>query len=57
MPHCHEMYLGQIWSCRHCGLELKVEKACGDHSKEDENSCSDDCTGFECCGEEMELKE
>ena len=57
MPHCHDMLMGQIWRCKCCGLELKVVKQCSDCEDESEGSCSDDCTGFDCCGEEMELKE
>ena len=57
MPHCHDMLMGQIWRCKCCGLELKVVKQCSDCEDESKGSCSDNCTGFDCCGEEMELKE
>jgi hypothetical protein len=47
--------MGQIWWCKKCGFEIKVHKACG--CGEGEDACGDDCKDFECCGEQMELKE
>jgi hypothetical protein len=57
MAHCHEMQLGQVWWCKNCGFEIKVHKECKDRGDDGAEACGEDCTGFECCGEEMELKE
>jgi hypothetical protein len=56
MAHCHEMQLGQVWWCKNCGFEIKVHKECKDRGDDGAEACGEDCTGFECCGEEMELK-
>jgi hypothetical protein len=55
MPSCHAMKLGQIYVCGECGLELQVVKECEECGEEGECGL-EECT-FECCGEEMKLKE
>ena len=57
MVNCHEMKLNQIYTCKDCGLELKVVKVC---NEADSTSCGchdDEHTGMSCCGEPLTLKE
>ncbi len=57
MPSCHDMKLGEVYVCETCGLELKVVKEC-DECGEDADSCAcEEHCSFDCCGEEMKLKE
>jgi hypothetical protein len=55
MPSCHEMKLGQVYVCEECGLEIKVVKECEECGEEGECTLSD--CAFQCCGEELKLKE
>ena len=57
MAHCHDMMLGQVFWCKSCGFEIKVNKACGGCVDEGEEACSDDCKDIECCGAPLEKKE
>ena len=56
MPSCHQMKLGQVYACEDCGLELEVVKECEECGTEEGECTIADCT-FQCCGEEMKLKE
>jgi hypothetical protein len=56
MASCHELKVGQVLVCEDCGLELKVVKACEECSEE-EGECSLAECQFQCCGEEMKVKE
>ena len=56
MPSCHQMKLGQVYVCEDCGLELKVVKECEECGEEEGECTLADCA-FQCCGEEMKLKE
>lgn len=56
MASCHEMKLGQVYVCEECGLELKVVKECEECGTEEGECSLADCI-FQCCGEEMKLKE
>ena len=51
MVSCTEMKQGDVFVCKNCGLELKVEKTC---------SCAQgqtECTvPLQCCGGEMTRK-
>lgn len=51
MANCHEMTLGQVYSCIECGLQLEVVEECGT----DTCGCAAPCT-FECCGEPLKPK-
>jgi len=58
MTSCHEMKVGEIYTCPDCGIELKVVKAC-DESDTSSDSCgcgSGDDQGFTCCGKELKKK-
>lgn len=57
MAHCHDMMLGQVFWCKSCGFEIKVNKACAGCVDEGEESCGDDCKDIECCGAPLEKKE
>jgi len=50
------MKLGEVYVCEECGLELKVVKECEECGQEEGECTIADCT-FQCCGEEMKLKE
>ncbi len=56
MANCHEMKMGEVYTCKECGLELKVIKECRDAGKPaTECNCHPEggpCT-FSCCGYEM----
>ena len=60
MVTCHDMKEGQIYTCKECGLELKVLSECKE-CQEESCGCQDpdekehDC-GFSCCGEPLVLK-
>jgi len=54
MPSCHQMKVGQVYTCQECGLELQVIKECEECGEEEECTLAD-CE-FMCCGEEMKLK-
>jgi hypothetical protein len=54
MTDCHEMKLGQVYSCEECGIELKVVAECRECGA-DTCGCTAPCT-FQCCGEPLELK-
>jgi len=57
MPSCHEMKLGDVYVCEDCGLELKVVNECDECGTDAaECGCEEPCV-FECCGEELKLKE
>lgn len=57
MPSCHDMKLGQVYVCEGCGLELEVVQECDECGEEaGECTCIEHCS-FECCGQEMKLKE
>jgi hypothetical protein len=51
------MMAGQVWWCKSCGFEIKVNKACTGCVEEDKEECSDDCNDIECCGAPLEKKE
>ena len=54
MANCHEMKLGQVYSCIECGLQLEVVEEC--------KECGTDTCGraapctIECCGEPLKPK-
>ncbi len=56
MPNCHEMELGQIYFCEHCGLELKVVHECDQHGTDPETCECAPCE-FACCEGPLTLKE
>jgi hypothetical protein len=56
MATCHDMQMGQVYTCEACGLELQVIKECDEcGTSEEECGCEAPCT-FECCGETLKLK-
>jgi hypothetical protein len=55
MTDCHDMKVGQIYTCPDCGLELKVVKEC--KCTDESCGCGDGGCGFSCCGDPMKLKE
>jgi hypothetical protein len=57
MVSCHDMKLGEVYTCKDCGLELQVIKECEDaETPADDCECATAC-GFECCGTPLTLKE
>jgi hypothetical protein len=51
MVSCTEMKQGDVFVCKNCGLELKVEKPCSCTTGQTE------CTvPLQCCGGEMSKK-
>jgi len=55
MVHCHDMNIGQIYVCKECGLELKVEKNCSTDSKHPKGVSCVNCMHV-CCGKDMVLR-
>jgi hypothetical protein len=55
MDSCHEMKLGQVYTCQDCGIQLKVVRECKECGAET-CGCESPCT-FECCGEPLRVKE
>jgi hypothetical protein len=52
MANCAEMKKGDVYVCKKCGLELRVDKPCSCGS-----SSSPSCTvPLQCCGEDMKKK-
>ena len=51
MAICHEMNEGDVFFCKLCGLELRVEKTCSCGTGED--ACS---VPLQCCGKDMSKK-
>ena len=51
MAICHEMNEGDVFFCKLCGLELRVEKTCSCGTGED--ACS---VPLQCCGQDMTKK-
>ncbi len=52
MANCHEMKVGEVYTCEKCGISLKVIRECEDcHKPHDECEC-EPCT-FTCCGEPL----
>ncbi len=56
MPSCHDMELGQIYTCEACGLELKVVHECEQHGSDPESAVCEPCE-FVCCDGPLTLKE
>ena len=56
MLSCHDMELGQIYTCEACGLELKVVHECEDRSGDPEGHVCEPCE-FVCCDGPLTLKE
>jgi hypothetical protein len=52
MPTCADMKVGQIYTCKSCGVELQVVKECTECG----DNCAEDPCGFACCNEDMVLK-
>lgn len=55
MVHCHDMKIGQIYVCRECGLELKVEKNCSADGKHPKGVSCVNCMHV-CCDKDMVLR-
>jgi len=56
MASCHEMKVGQVYTCGDCGLELQVVKACDECGTDDDScTCPTDCV-LECCDKPLTLK-
>lgn len=55
MVDCHDMKVGEVYSCPKCGLEMKVLQDCDCGDQEGACGCGTEC-GFECCGEAMVKK-
>ncbi len=56
--NCETMKVGQVYACKSCGLELKIQKTCNRCGAEgSECDCKHEelCT-FRCCGENLKLK-
>ncbi len=52
MANCGEMKKGDVYVCKDCGLELRVEKTCNCGS-----GSAQSCTvPLQCCGQEMKKK-
>jgi hypothetical protein len=57
MGKCHDMKVGEIYTCAKCGLELKVLKGCEECCEnEEDGACTTEHCSFLCCGEELTLK-
>lgn len=52
MINCSEMKGGEVYLCKSCGLELKVEKPCSCGTGQGQ-SCS---VPLQCCGGDMQKK-
>ena len=56
MPNCHEMKVGDIYTCEECMLELLVINECKD-SEVLPDDCQCEPCSFVCCGEELKKKQ
>jgi hypothetical protein len=54
MLNCADMKEGDTYTCKECGLEIKIVKECKECS-EAACSCESGCK-FVCCGEELTKK-
>jgi hypothetical protein len=52
MINCSEMKKGEVYRCKSCGLELKVEKSCSCGTS-GQGACS---VPLQCCGADMQKK-
>lgn len=52
MINCSEMKSGEVYLCKNCGLELKVQKPCSCGTAGG-NACS---VPLQCCGGDMQKK-
>jgi hypothetical protein len=59
MANCHEMHIGEVYTCEGCGIELKVLKECKDVGKPaGDCDCHDEtepCV-IACCGAPLTKK-
>jgi hypothetical protein len=53
MINCSEMKRGEVYFCKTCGLELKVEKTCSCGTSGQGGACS---VPLQCCGGDMQKK-
>ncbi len=51
---CSTMKKGDVYTCKNCGIEIKVTKACSDESEMGECGCGE--IEFSCCGEPLQKK-
>lgn len=56
MVSCSDMKVGEVYTCKACGLELEVKKGCNCVDEHCHPVKEDTCCEFECCGQPMELK-
>lgn len=55
MANCHEMKVGDIYTCEKCGIELQVLKECKEAGMPADDCECAPCT-FSCCGEDLKKK-
>jgi len=54
MLQCHEMKVGEVYTCSNCNVELQVVKEC---CETESPACDDDQCALTCCGEELTKKD